>query len=74
MAGAPEDPLGTVRAGDGTLAVRAHSTNPEYDDLAWFVIDIGGDILDQVYDPDDVEQLIGTWPIVYQPERDVAQR
>lgn len=62
---APEDPIGTVRAGDGVLAIRAHSAQPDYpDDLAWFVIDIGGQ--DEL-DFNTVEDLIGTWPIVYQP-------
>jgi hypothetical protein len=60
---APDDTLGTVRAGPGILAIRAPSANPEWaDDLSWFVVDIGiGDM------PDDVEALIATWPIAYQP-------
>lgn len=62
---APDDLLGTVRAGDGVLAIRAHSANPEWaDDLSWFVIDIGGQADMQ---PDEIEALIATWPIVYQP-------
>jgi hypothetical protein len=62
---APDDPLGTVRAGAGVLAVRAQSAQPELEDeLSWFVIDIGG--LDDLQ-PDEVEDLIGAWPIVYQP-------
>lgn len=63
----PDDPLGTVRAGDGTLAIRAHSAQSEYEDeLSWFIVDIGGDILSRI-DFDEVERLIATWPIVYQP-------
>lgn len=62
---APDDPLGTVRAGDGVLAVRAHSAQPDYeDDLSWFVIDIGGQ---DDMQPDEVEDAIAGWPIVYQP-------
>lgn len=62
---APDDLIGTVRAGDGVLAIRAHSVNPEWaDDLSWFVIDIGGQGDMQ---PDEIEALIATWPIVYQP-------
>lgn len=59
----PDDPIGTVRAGDGILAIRAQTANPECaDHLSWFAIDIGaGDM------PGDIEALIGTWPIVYQP-------
>jgi hypothetical protein len=63
----PDDPIGTVRAGDGTLAVRAPSTSIDAElgsdtDLSWFIIDIGGDIHE-----DDVLLLLDTWPIVYQP-------
>jgi hypothetical protein len=60
---APDDPLGTVRAGPGVLAIRAHSANPDHaDEISWFVVDIGiGDM------PDNVEALIATWPIAYQP-------
>lgn len=58
----PDDPLGTVRAGNDTLAVRAHNSDPDSAELSWFVIDIGGDI-----HPDDVVELLPVWPIVYQP-------
>lgn len=62
---APDDPLGTVRAGTGLLAVRAHSAQPEWpDDLSWFIIAIGHQ---GAIDPDQIEALISTWPIVYQP-------
>lgn len=62
----PDDPLGTVRAGDGTLAIRARSAQPEFDgELSWIIVDIGGDILSRI-DPDGIEQLIGAWPVVYQ--------
>jgi hypothetical protein len=62
---APDDPIGTVRAGQGVLAVRAQCAQPDYeDDLSWFAIDIGG-MGDMP--PDEVEEQIGTWPIVYQP-------
>lgn len=62
---APDDLLGTVRAGPGVLAIRAHSANPEWaDDLSWFIIDIGGQ---HDMDPDDIEAQLHTWPIVYQP-------
>lgn len=75
MAGGPDDPLGTVRAGDGTLAVRASTVNAEaVDGLSWFIIDIGGDILGQVHHPEDVEHLIDTWPVVYQPEPATTHR
>lgn len=60
----PDDPLGTVRAGDGLLAVRAYSVHPEADnhDLAWFIVNIGAQL-----EPDmDADQLY-TWPVVYQP-------
>lgn len=61
----PDDPAGTVRAGTGVLAVRAHSANPDYgDDLSWFIIDIGAQSDMQ---PDAIERQLGTWPIVYQP-------
>lgn len=58
----PDDPIGTVRAGDGSLAIRAHNSDPDSDELSWFVIDIGGDV-----HPDDVLLLLDAWPIVYQP-------
>jgi hypothetical protein len=61
----PDDPAGTVRADDGILAVRAPSSSvdPERgtDELSWFVIDIGGQ---DDNDPDDVVELLATWPIV----------
>lgn len=63
--GGPDDPIGTVRAGVGVLAIRAHSANPDYDDaLVWYVIDIGGQDDLQL---EHVEAMISTWPIVYQP-------
>jgi hypothetical protein len=67
---APDDILGTVRAGDGTLAIRAHSiANIDYtDDLVWFIVDIGGELNLADTDLEDINQLIGTWPIVYQPQ------
>lgn len=65
---APDDPIGTVRATTGLLAVRATASSaiPDLgdDDLSWFIIDIGGQ---DDLDPDQIEQLIATWPIVYQP-------
>lgn len=66
----PDDPIGTVRATDGILAIRANSANPDYPELSWFIIDVGVDDL-----PANTEDLIATWPIVYQPghvERAVA--
>ncbi len=60
---APDDPIGTVRAGDGLLAIRAHTESSD-DELSWFIIDIGfgGDLRVA-----QLEGAIGTWPIVYQP-------
>jgi hypothetical protein len=65
---APDDILGTVRAVDGTLAIRAHSIAVEYNDLVWFIVDIGGELNLADTDLEDINQLIGTWPIVYQPQ------
>ncbi|OBC11423.1 hypothetical protein A5784_35075 [Mycobacterium sp. 852013-50091_SCH5140682] len=68
---APDDPIGTVRATKGVLAVRApaSSVQPDVDDdeLSWFIIDIGGagDLFD--LHTEMIEDLIATWPIVYQP-------
>lgn len=61
---APDDPIGTVRAGNGILAVRAPNAQPgNANELSWFVIDIGADL-----DWDDIDQdQIVDWPIVYQP-------
>lgn len=59
----PQDPIGTVRAGDGLLAVRAHSADPDYaEDLVWYIIDIGSDEC-----PANVEHRIDGWPVVYRP-------
>jgi hypothetical protein len=60
---APDDPIGTVRATDGVLAIRAHGT----EDLAWFAVDISDDAEHQLDPADFDEDLIATWPIVYQP-------
>lgn len=67
----PDDPIGTVRAGNGLLAIRAQSANPDWEDdeLSWFVIDIGHQ---DDMQPDDIEAQLGAWPIVYQP--DTGQR
>lgn len=62
---APDDPIGTVRATAGTLAVRAHSANHD-DELAWFLIDIDGQDLSGL-DIEEIEDLIAAWPVVYQP-------
>lgn len=56
----PDDPLGTVRAGPGLLAIRAHTADPDCGDLAWYIVPAGAAI------PDDVEDLIASWPIVHQ--------
>lgn len=58
----PDDPIGTVRATAGILAIRANSANPDYPELSWFIIDVGVDDL-----PANTEDLIAAWPIVYQP-------
>lgn len=69
---APDDPIGTVRATDGILALRApaSSIRPDMDgddELSWFIIDIGRakDLFDM--DFEEIEDRIATWPIVYQP-------
>ncbi|MFV8173782.1 hypothetical protein [Mycolicibacterium peregrinum] len=68
---APDDPIGTVRATAGILALRApaSSIRPDVDDdeLSWFIIDIGsaGDLFYR--DTEEIEARIATWPIVYQP-------
>ncbi|ORA25180.1 hypothetical protein BST13_33195 [Mycobacterium aquaticum] len=60
-----------MRATEGVLALRApvHSIRPDVDDdaLSWFIIDIGG--AEALFDLEfeEIEDLIGTWPIVYQP-------
>lgn len=56
----PQDPIGTVRATDGLLAVRTYS--PESDDLVWYILAIGADDY-----PANVEYQLPDWPIVYQP-------
>lgn len=64
----PNDPLGTVRAGDGLVAVRALNQYPaDEDDLVWYVFDTSTD-----GPPVDVTAAHFTarlhgWPIVYQP-------
>lgn len=66
----PDDPIGTVRAGVRTLAVRARSVaDSGRDALSWFVIDISenGDGLPTVESWDDVAHQIHDWPIVHQP-------
>lgn len=68
---APDDPIGTVRATDGVLALRAPasavSSDADNEDLSWFIIDIGGGehLVDMGFE--EIEDLIATWPIVYQP-------
>jgi hypothetical protein len=67
----PDDPVLTVRAGDGVLAVRApaSSLNPEADpdQLAWFIVSGGGGLdLPDLEIPELVARVT-SWPIVYQP-------
>lgn len=68
---APDDPIGTVRATAGILALRAPAssirTDVDDDELSWFIIDIGGakDLFDM--NCEEIEDLIAAWPIVYQP-------
>lgn len=66
----PDDPIGTVRATDGLLAVRAHSPDADHsDDLIWFLVDVGGNAA-MPASADDWERFseqISDWPIVYQP-------
>jgi hypothetical protein len=62
----PNDPLGTVRAGDGLLAIRAQNSDPDTDELSWFVVDISTTEMDGEYLEDQVDRL-AAWPIVYQP-------
>ena len=68
---APDDPIGTVRATEGILAVRAPSSafSPDADsaDLSWFIVDIGGGQALVDMDFEEIEDLIAAWPIVYQP-------
>lgn len=69
--GAPQDPIGTVRATDGVLAIRgpASGFGPDADsvDLSWFIVDIGRgeDLADMSIE--EIHHLLANWPIVYQP-------
>ena len=67
----PDDPIGTVRATDGILALRAPASGSSPDahdeELSWFIVDIGcGQCLVDL-GVESIEALIGDWPIVYQP-------
>jgi hypothetical protein len=71
----PDDPIGTVRATDGYLAIRAPSSsfNLDIDDegLSWFVIDVGATHQAAEWlnglEWEEIAELLGTWSIVYQP-------
>lgn len=67
----PDDRIGTVRAGDGFLAVRAHSSDPDVDELIWYVFDVGAAAC--LADVKNFEACIGGWPVVYQPTPDYAE-
>lgn len=69
----PQDPIGTVRAGDDMIAVRcllpdAASTT----DLGWYVFDVAEAIPPVEVDAQQVLATLHTWPIVYQPPTDKA--
>ncbi|OBK04693.1 hypothetical protein A5746_10370 [Mycolicibacterium conceptionense] len=74
---APDDPIGTVRATSGILALRAPAScgNPDAfgEELSWFIVDIGGGQALVDMDFGKVEDLITTWPVVYQPSTEPSQ-
>lgn len=59
----PDDPLGTVRAGAGLVAVRCHSSEPDdADDLIWLIVNVAAHDVDLDVTKAHLAQL----PIVYQ--------
>lgn len=54
---APDDPIGTVRAGDDALAVRGYDNDSG--EPLWYIFNIGASLPDP--------SGLGRWPIVYQP-------
>lgn len=67
MVAIPDDPIGTVRATSGFLAIRAHAQNDAAsEELSWFIVQIGEDNLADA----PIETQLHTWAIVYQPNAD----
>lgn len=67
----PQDPLGTIRAGDGCIAVRTYPTAPDAgDDLVWYIFDASGAPAVLPADVDELAEFaekIHGWQIIYRP-------